>query len=185
MMKYKTKETDRLNLREVCLSDTHFIHELHSLPATDEFNTLGIPENDLVTHKLVGNWVKDQTEPLRGIYVLAIEIKKTKQFIGLIALVLGKLNFRNAEVWYKIHGDHWNKGYSTEALNEILRFGFKELNLHRIEAGCAIDNIASIRVLEKTGFIREGTKRKNLPIRGNWYDSFSYAILAEEYHLSK
>ncbi len=68
-------------------------------------------------------------------------------------------------------------GYTTEALDRILKFAFEELNLHRIEAGCAIENLASARVLEKAGFKLEGTKRKNLPIRGEWKDSFSFAIL--------
>ena len=72
------------------------------------------------------------------------------------------------------------KGYATEALKEILRFGFDQLNLHRIEAGCAVENVASIKVLEKAGMQREGRKRQVLPLKSGWSDNFEYAILAAD-----
>ena len=62
----------------------------------------------------------------------------------------------------------------------MLEFGLCELDLHRIEAGCAIENAASVKVIEKVGMIREGTKRKILPIRGKWIDVYNYSILEEE-----
>ncbi|MEL7146066.1 MAG: GNAT family protein, partial [Bacteroidota bacterium] len=58
---------------------------------------------------------------------------------------------------------------------------FDQLKLHRIEAGVAVDNQRSIRVLEKAGMTREGRKRKVLPIRGDWYDNYHYAILEEDF----
>jgi RimJ/RimL family protein N-acetyltransferase len=76
-----------------------------------------------------------------------------------------------------LHSAYWGKGFGTESLNTILDFGFKELNLHRIEAGCAVDNIASIKVLEKVGMIREGRKRQVLPLKSGWSDNFEYAIV--------
>jgi RimJ/RimL family protein N-acetyltransferase len=56
------------------------------------------------------------------------------------------------------------KGYGTE-VNRVLDFGFNDLNLHRIKAGCAVENIASIKVLEKVGMIREGRGRQLLPLK--------------------
>lgn len=60
-------------------------------------------------------------------------------------------------------------------------FGFNDLKLHRIEAGCAVENIASSKVLEKVGMTKEGMKRKKLPIRGEWKDNYLYAILEEDF----
>jgi [ribosomal protein S5]-alanine N-acetyltransferase len=57
----------------------------------------------------------------------------------------------------------------------------QSLRLHRIEAGCAVENIPSIKVLEKAGMTREGLKRKKLPIRGEWKDNYFYAILEEDF----
>lgn len=94
---------------------------------------------------------------------------------------LKEFRFRCAEVWFKIHFNEWRNGYATEALSRVLDFGFAELKLHRIEAGCAVENIASVKVLENAGMTREGMKRKVLPIRNEWVDAYSYGILREEF----
>lgn len=100
----------------------------------------------------------------------------------LLLLIQGKVNYKSAEVWFKIHKNHWRKGYTTEALASLLAFGFNNLKLHRIEAGCAVENIASGKTLEKAGFTREGLKRKKLPIRGEWKDNYFYGILEEDFN---
>ena len=74
----------------------------------------------------------------------------------------------------------WGKGYATEVVKTIIKFGFENLKLHRIEAGVATENTRSIRVLEKAGMIREGSRRKILPIRGTWKDNYHYAILEDD-----
>ena len=176
-----TLQTNRLFIRELLLTDLESIHELHSLPETDEFNTLGIPDTIQATEKIVFEWLAEKEQDPRTSFVFCITHIDTKQFIGLIALNLGKQSYRTAEVWYKIHLDHWKKGYTTEALTNLLDFGFNELKLHRIEAGCAVENIASIKVLEKAGMTKEGMKRKKLPIRGGWKDNYFYAILEEDF----
>ena len=168
----------RLLFSPVSLDDLEIIHELHALPETDEFNTLGIPENMEETKAVIAEWIHN-TNKNKG-YTFKIELSGSKDFIGLISLILGKPKFKSAEVWYKLHPDFWNQGYATEALNKILDFGFDQLKLHRIEAGCAIDNIGSIRVLEKVGMIREGRKRKVLPLKTGWSDNFHYAILSTD-----
>jgi [ribosomal protein S5]-alanine N-acetyltransferase len=174
-------QTKSLYIRDITLTDIAAIHALHSLPETDKFNTLGIPDTIEVTEKLVEEWINFQNHNPRNTYVLALTNVETQAFIGLIALNLGKPNYKTAEIWFKIHKDFWNRGYTTEGVMELLNFGFNDLQLHRIEAGCAAENIASAKVLEKVGMIREGMKRKKLPIRGEWKDNYFYAILEEDF----
>ena len=81
---------------------------------------------------------------------------------------------------YSLLPDYWGQGYATEAVRGLIGYAFEELGLHRLEAGVATGNLASIRVLEKAGMTREGLKRKILPIRGTWVDNFHYAILDED-----
>jgi ribosomal-protein-alanine N-acetyltransferase len=177
--------TSRLKLREILFSDLDAIHELHSMPETDEFNTLGIPENIETSKKLILEWLESQNETPRKKYVFCIE-NKEKDFLGLMCLSMGKTKYKNAELWYKLQPKYWNNGYATEAVKTILQFCFKELHLHRIEAGCAVENHASKRVLEKVGMIQEAHRRKLLPIRGEWVDNFEFAILETDFlHLSK
>ena len=170
-------QTERLRLAALELTDLESIHQLHSLPETDEFNTLGIPGSINETGSLLKEWIAEQISTPRKSFIFSIRLMETEKFIGLIALKLGKPNYKIAEVWYKVQPFYWRKGYTTEALSALLKFGFKELQLHRIEAGCAVENIASIKVLEKVGMTREGSKRKVLPIRGQWVDNYQYAIL--------
>ena len=173
-MKFRT---ERLLISSVSLNYLNEIHELHSFPETDEFNTSGIPENIEATKQLLLDWLAKEEASIRVSYTFCIKLISNNAFIGLIGLKIGKPHYRVAEVWYKTHPGFWRNGYTTEALREILRFGFTKLKLHRIEAGCAVENAASIRVLEKSGMTREGRKRQLLPIRGQWVDNYFYAIL--------
>ncbi|MFA6060878.1 MAG: GNAT family protein [Taibaiella sp.] len=173
--------TQRLLLRELASRDLNEIHKMNSFPEVDQYNTLGLPESITATEKLLRNWLLEQEAFPRLHYVFCIMDIVSNTFTGMIGLRLGKPKYRNAEVWYKLFPDHWGKGYATEALKELLRFGFQDINLHRIEAGCAVENIGSIKVLEKAGMIREGRTRKLLPIRGEWMDNYGYAILEEDY----
>ena len=75
---------------------------------------------------------------------------------------------------------YWGKGYATEVAKGLIKVGFEEFKLHRVEAGVATDNVPSIRVLEKCGMIREGLRRKILPIRGEWKDNYHYAIIEDD-----
>ena len=173
-------ETIRLQIRDLSSSDVGSIHRLHSHPDTDKYNTLGVPENIQTTEHIVAEWLECQHSIPRMSYIFGIYLKESNQFIGLIALNLREPKYQSAEIWFKLSPSFWRMGYATEALREMLRFGLSDLNLHRIEAGCAIENTASIRLLEKVGMTREGMKRKNLPIRSEWVDAYSYGMLAGE-----
>src|SRR5438445_9011392 len=72
-------------------------------------------------------------------------------------------------------------GYMTRALRVLLPFVFSELSLHRIEAACIPSNKASVRVLEKCGFVSEGLARRYLCINGVWQDHFLFGLLNEDF----
>lgn len=169
--------TKRTKLRPIVLSDLNAIHNLHSLPETDKYNTLGIPKNREETKSIIQPWVEENFLSEIKNYTFAIVERETGEFIGLFGLKLGSKKYKRAEVWYKIHIDFWNKGFATETLKAVISFGFNKLKLHRIQAGCAVENLASIKVLEKAGMIREGRGRQILPLKSGWSDNFEYSIL--------
>jgi RimJ/RimL family protein N-acetyltransferase len=168
--------TKRLKLNEVSLADSQNVHELHSLPETTKFNTLPVPESTNATTQLIMQWLAASRELPRTKYVLCIKSIEG-EFIGLAGINIGKPGYKSAEIWYKLHPQHWNQGYATETAAGILKYCFEDLKLHRIEAGCAVENAASIKVLEKIGMANEGRSRQILPIRGQWVDNFKFAIL--------
>ena len=97
------------------MSDQENIHALHSLTETDEFNALGVPENLKETNAIVGPWILENEKRHITKYTFAIETKVNQDFIGLFGFKLGAEKYKRAEVWFKIHSNHWNKGYASEA----------------------------------------------------------------------
>lgn len=98
--------------------------------------------------------------------------------INLFRIFRGPL--QSAMIGYVIDRKHNGKGFATEAIGLAVEYAFKELALHRIEAGVMPHNEPSIRVLEKAGFEREGLARKNVKINGKWQDHVVMAIINPE-----
>lgn len=169
--------SERLQLRFISNEDIVVIHELHSFPEIDQYNALGIPKSLEETRSVVIPWIEENLKENPKGYTFHIQEGKSKNFIGLFGLKLWPSKHSRAEVWYKLHPNSWGKGYATEALQAILDICFNELGLHRVQAGCAVNNIASIKVLEKAGMIREGRGRQILPLASGWSDNFEYSIL--------
>ena len=102
--------------------------------------------------------------------------------------ILGDLGFSNiirgalqqCFLGYKIDRRETRQGLVTEALRAAIPWMFEHMALHRIEANIMPRNAASIRVVEKLGFAREGFSPKYLKINGNWEDHYRYAILAPD-----
>ena len=88
---------------------------------------------------------------------------------------------KRAEIGYCIRRENWGKGIATEVAGGLIRYGFSDLKMHRIEAKCDPDNIASYIVMEKNGMQREGILRQDKNIRGEWRDSYIYSILSHEW----
>jgi len=83
-------------------------------------------------------------------------------------------------IGYWIGAPFARKGYMTAAVRALIPFCFRTLRLHRLEAACIPNNAASIGLLEKTGFTREGYARSYLCINGIWQDHLLYARLTDD-----
>lgn len=86
-------------------------------------------------------------------------------------------SLQSAFIGYFLDKKHNGKGYTTEAVKLMVEYAFNDLNLHRIEAGVMPHNTGSIRVLEKSGFHKEGIAKKNVKINGKWEDHQVLAII--------
>jgi len=87
--------------------------------------------------------------------------------------------FHSCFLGYRIDEQKRNQGYMTEAVKSVVDYGFNNLLLHRIEANIMPHNIASLRVVEKLGFINEGIARKYLKINGQWEDHIHMVLFNE------
>jgi ribosomal-protein-alanine N-acetyltransferase len=89
--------------------------------------------------------------------------------------------FSSAYLGYWIDGESQSQGYMTEALRDAVSFAFGAAGLHRVQAAVMPRNTASLRVLAKLGFRKEGESLRYLQIAGRWEDHHLFAVTAEEW----
>lgn len=89
--------------------------------------------------------------------------------------------FQNAYLGYYVGERYARQGYMTEALQLMLRYAFSELKLHRVEANIQPENLASIALVRRAGFVLEGYSRRYLKICGRWRDHERWALIAEDW----
>lgn len=88
---------------------------------------------------------------------------------------------QSASLGYWMGAPYAGCGLMTDAVRAICPFGFGTLGLHRLEAACLPWNTASVRVLEKCGFVREGLARRYLKINGIWQDHLLFALVEDDH----
>jgi len=93
--------------------------------------------------------------------------------------------FCNAYLGYGLGVKFTGAGLMTEAIKLTLKYSFKTLKLHRIEANVQPENLPSIAVLKRCGFTREGFSRKYLKVGGRWRDHERFAIIVEDWKRGK
>ncbi|QNS04577.1 GNAT family N-acetyltransferase [Streptomyces xanthii] len=112
---------------------------------------------------------------------VAIERAADGAFVGWCGLVEWNPDFRSASLGYCLGEEMWGQGYATEAAHALLRWAFDTLDLNRVQAETDTRNVASARVLEKVGFVREGTLREDCVVNGVVSDSWVFGLLRREW----
>ena len=172
-------ETERLRLRKLRMTDAQDMYEYSRDPEVarhvlwDAHASVG--ETRGYIRYALRQYRQDQPASW------AIELKQTGTIIGTIGFMWINRDHNSAEVGYSLARAQWNRGIMTEALEAVLRVGFMELKLHRIEAQHEVDNPASGRVMAKCGMLYEGCVRGRLYNKGRYVDVSLYAILRDEY----
>ncbi|MCW3122341.1 MAG: family N-acetyltransferase [Flavipsychrobacter sp.] len=108
-----------------------------------------------------------------------IALKGHKEIIGNLGFNTFTPGHRST-IGYSIEPEYWNKGLITEAIQEIVRYGFNELGVNRIEAEVMPGNTASEKVLDKLGFLHEGLLRQWMYWNGKYNDINMYALLKRD-----
>lgn len=111
-----------------------------------------------------------------------IILKETDELLGEVVLNEIDLVNRSANIRIGMQGSqHRGKGYGSEAMLHMLRYGFDTLKLHRIHLGVYAFNPRAIHVYEKLGFQREGIERDALYLDGKFHDMITMAMLEDEF----
>ena len=173
-------ETERLLLREFDVNDFAAVHEYGSDPEVVRYLVWG-PNTEEETRAFLERMQARAAADPRVEYGLAVIEKEPGCLVGGIGIYRDGPDGSQAILGYCFARGAWGRGIATEAAEEMLRFGFGELDLHRVWAGCDTDNAGSIRVLEKLGMTREAHHRQSSRVRGEWRDEFAYAVLENEW----
>jgi RimJ/RimL family protein N-acetyltransferase len=112
---------------------------------------------------------------------VAVDRLSDGAFIGWCTFNEWNPDFRSASLGYCFTEASWGHGYATEAAGALLRWAFEALPLNRVQAEADTRNLSSARVLEKLGFVREGTLREDCIVNGDVSDSWVYGLLRREW----
>ncbi|MEJ8649855.1 GNAT family protein [Streptomyces sp. MS1.AVA.3] len=173
--------TERLDLRPVLHDDFAAIHAYQRRPEVCRYLYWG-PFDEAGSRASVD--AKTARTTLRedgDVLQLAVVVRESGTLVGDVTFFWKSRAHRQGGIGYVFHPDHAGHGYATEASRALLKMGFEELHLHRIQAELDGRNTASARVLERLGMRREGHLRENEFLDGEWSDEVVYAMLAREW----
>lgn len=180
MTTFPTIETSRLILK--LISSEEMFRIFNSLPQEEVMKILG--------HRTVADYEKEYAKHLGGYstynrkFIMFFLIdKQSGLIIGRCGIHNWNKDHRRAEIGYHMEDESFKqKGLMSEAVKAVIAYAFRELNLNRLEAMAGVDNVPSLRIIEKNGFTKEGRLRQHVVAGEHFQDSFTFSILASEYY---
>lgn len=172
-------ETDRLVLRLFAESDADDLFALQSDPHVLRYWD-SPPWTDRASIARFMAGCRKMAEEGTGARVV-IERKSDRLFLGWCTFNSWNPAFRSGSLGYCLGEAAWGHGYATEAARALLRWAFDVLDLNRVQAEADTRNVASARVLEKLGFVHEGTLREDCVVDGDVSDTWVYGLLRREW----
>ena len=168
-------ETERINYRQITIDDTEDFFELRTnkevIKYTDHAPMKNMQEAMDMIERISASFKNND-----GV-AWVMQSKETEKTIGHITFWRIIKEHHRAEIGYNMFPQYWGKGLMTEAIKKIIKFGFTEMKLHSIEANVNPNNLLSIKLLERVGFIREAYFKENYFFNGKFLDSVIYSLL--------
>ena len=176
---FQNLETKRLFLRRIDENDVAEVLALRGNPQIMKYipRPLAKTEEDALAHIMM---INEKIETNTGIN-WGITVKGNPKIIGIIGHYRIQPENHRAEIGYMSLPEYNGKGYITEAIKVVVEYGFEQMNLHSIEAIIDPENIASERVLQKNGFIKEAHILENELWEGKFWDTVIYSLLKRNF----
>lgn len=175
-------ETKRLQLRELKLNDAEDLFEVFSNPKVMKYYNL-YPFDSLAQAKeLIRNYLDAFAE--QKLLRWGLEHKEKEKIIGSCGIYDWHQSFCRATIGYELGTRYWEQGFMSEALTEVIRFGFRQMRLNRIQALVEPPNDASRQLLTSLGFQEEGLLRNYMFYKGEYRDLVMYSLLREDFVLN-
>lgn len=168
-------QAERVCLRKIELSDGQALLEAMDCPKIHQMHSYGFTDIEHVESYIRVLLKEYEAGKYR---TLAVAGKESNRLTGLMTIDILSI-FSRAEISYWIRQQDWNRGYATESVKAVVKYGFENLTLNRIQA--LTSNPVSERVLEKSGMTCEGTLRQYVGMKGVYWDCKMYSILRSDY----
>jgi RimJ/RimL family protein N-acetyltransferase len=173
--------TERLTLRPFIHADLDDVYAYHRLPDVTRYLYWEPRDRestaDALVQKMTQTTLADEGDRL----TVAVEWPEISRVVGEVNLMWRSREHRQGEVGYVLNPEFQGRGFATEAAREMLRIGFDVLGLHRMFARCDARNKSSVRVMERLGMRREAHFVHDEMFKGEWGDTYVYAMLASEW----
>ncbi len=181
---YPELETVRLVLRALSLEDAEFIFQEWSDPVVVFYMR---DEDPLKSREQALEFLRrlQTPEEMPNFKWWGIQNRAHGRLIGTCGYFRWDKQHHRAELGYDLWPDYWGQGLMPEALQVLIRYGFEEMDLNRIEATTHTGNQRSQRVLEKLGFQREGLLREYYCRDGVYNDQVQFSLLRKEWRPSR
>jgi ribosomal-protein-alanine N-acetyltransferase len=177
-----TLRTERLSLRPFGDADADALFALHSSAFVLRYWD-SPPWSDRARAERFLEACREMADDGTGARVAVVRASD-EVFVGWCGLTRWNPDFRSASLGYCYNEEAWGHGYATEAARALLQWAFETLDLNRVQAETDTRNLASARVLEKIGFVREGTLREDCVVNGDVSDSWVFGLLRREWEPS-
>lgn len=179
MFKPVSIDTRRLRLRPLRQDDAAVFFEVWSDPEAMRYFSF-LPMQDMEQARAR---VADKLQSLDdgSSVTCVIELKDSGEVLGDCALFNGVAHSQRADIGFCLRRKYWGNGHMVEAASALIEHGFKNIGLRRIEADVDPRNLASIKLLERLRFKREGYLRERWVIGGEVMDTAFYGLLRSDW----
>lgn len=176
--------TLRLYLREIVRDDADDVYLLRSDADVQRYNSR--PMRSVIEAQALISTMQHWYRSVQAVQ-WGITIGDDNRVVGICGLHDWKPNHQRAMIGYDLAREHWGQGFASEAIREVLQLGFEQLSLHQIQAETIVENVRSVRLLERLGFTREGVRREHsLEDDGEYHGTAMYGLLRADYrHLTR
>lgn len=169
-------ELSKVNLRQLTRDDTEDFYNYITQEGVKRYlSAQEIPDSLASAQEELMYWAGLFFQ-MRSIY-WGISTKDNNKLIGTCGYNNWSRVHNRIELSYDLNCDYWGQGIMTEAVLAITKFAFDALEARRVQATVVYDNIASMRVLEKCGYLQEGKLRNYNVLHNKTVDAFMYAII--------
>lgn len=173
-------KTERLTLRQLTLDDSAAVYAMRSDYEVTRLN-IGAAYTNLGQARALIESILDNYQRHNELR-WGITLKNgDNTVIGMCGYNYWARHDFRGSVGYDLARAYWGQGIMTEAVHAVIQFGFERMALNRIEADASVENEASIRILEKLGFQREGIEREQYFEGGEFHDLILFSLLRRDH----